>query len=88
MTNDKLDEAIKIINTCIQDAATSNSAFTKLKELNASITNRVNECKDTIGEYMDAISEAADYQQFEAHHWEEPNDAPDSIPCNQLNGEW
>ena len=48
----------------------------------------MNDCLDIIEEYLDAISEAADYQQFEAHHWEEPNDAPDSIPCNQLNGEW
>jgi len=88
MTNDKLEEGIKIIKTCIQETATSNSAFTNLKELRDKLSNQMNDCIDTIQDYLDAISEAADYQQFEAHHWEEPNDAPDSIPCNQLNGEW
>lgn len=85
---DKLEEAIKIINTCIQEAATSNSAFTKLKALNARMSNQLDDCFGLIADYMDAISEAEAYASLDGHHWEEHDDAPDSIPCNQLNGEW
>ena len=55
MTNDKLEEGIKNIKTCIQETATSNSAFTKLKELRAKLSNQMNDCKSNIKVRADTV---------------------------------
>jgi len=80
-SNDDFTKAIQIIKNCILHT----SGFDHLKTLQTVIND---ELLSHIEECLDAISEAADYQQFESYHWEEPNDTPDSIPCNLLNAEW
>lgn len=63
-TNNDFTKAIQIIKNCILHT----SGFDHLNQLETIIRD---ELISKIAEYKDAICEAADYQQFEAYHWDD-----------------